>query len=88
MIGFIVGFVTVGTWSGSWLLGVLAGVVLGVLSVWCFPITRCWWCVLVGGPKKTDRSGRNWRESCWQCGGGGKKRRFLTRFIGGWGLRD
>lgn len=86
MIGLIVGFIVVEAWTGSWVLGLVAGVLFGLASVWAHPITRCGWCALRGGPRYEDRSGKNWREVCWRCGGSGKRVRFLTRYIGGWGV--
>ena len=83
MIGFLIGFFTVGVWSGSWWLGVLAGIALGLLSVWWYPTTKC-----VSprcrreGPKILDSRGTSWRLCRW-CNGTGRRPRVLTRWIGG-----
>lgn len=83
MIGFLIGFFTVGAWTGSWWLGGAAGVVLALVSVWWRPNTKC-----VSrrcrrdGPKVLDSKGTSWRQCFW-CGGTGRRRRVLTRWIGG-----
>lgn len=86
VIAFVIAFVVVLGWSQSWVVALGAAALAGLAAVWCFPITKCRWCAPRGGPKTTDRTGNNWREACWSCDGAGKRRRFLTRFIGGWGL--
>jgi len=68
------------------LLAVAAGVVAAAVHAWCYPYKRCWRCRARGGPRKTDASGRYWRDSCVVCGGSGKRVRFLARIVGGWGL--
>lgn len=82
MIGFAVGFLIAIALGGNAVIGVAAGIVGAALSVLAYPFTLCWWCGKRGGPRRRDRSGRNWRN-CWVCGGSGKRLRFLAWVLGG-----